>query len=103
MLSSTGGLGCLFSDCIVQVSVGRLGIITKLVLAIVPNIQVRRSLDQMSTQQWIDQLKQVQDRYVQALGDNNMDAAAEALSELDETQVTLTQGDRNIFNVAAAS
>lgn len=71
----------------VQLAVGRLGIITQVTMGIVPNIQVERSLQQLTTQQFIDQIKRTQDKYVQALQEGSSAAVAEALAELDETQV----------------
>ncbi|KAK9796706.1 hypothetical protein WJX73_006743 [Symbiochloris irregularis] len=67
-------------------AVGRLGIITKVTLQIVPNIQVRRTLDQMSTQAFINQIKITQAAYNQALAEGSPEAIADALSQVDETQ-----------------
>ena len=74
---------------VLQEAVGRLGIITNVTLSIVPNIQIRRLLDQMSTQAFINQIKSFQATYNQALADDSPVSIADALSEIDETQVTL--------------
>lgn len=71
---------------------GRLGIIVKVTLSMVPNIQVRRTLDQMSTQDFIDQIKGTQAAYVQALASASPEAVADALAEIDETQVGKLSG-----------
>lgn len=72
-----------------QLAVGRLGIITKLTLTIVPNIQILRSLQQMSTQDFIDQIRDTQLQYAQALEDGSLEEQAAALQTLDETQVSV--------------
>ena len=73
-----------------QVGVGRLGIITKLVMTILPNGQVKRRLQELTIQELIDQVKQTQQDYVNALALDSAAAIQAALDQLDETQVPIT-------------
>ena len=70
-----------------QVSVGRLGIITQLTLRIIPQLAVQRSLAQISDAQFAQQVKLTQDAYTSALSSGNQSLVDAALSQLDETQV----------------
>lgn len=71
-----------------QVSVGRLGIITQLTLKIVPQQSVQRVEQDMTVAKFADQVKQVQDAYVQAKQTGSASAIWAALHSLNETQVT---------------
>jgi cobalamin-dependent methionine synthase I len=73
-----------------QVSVGRLGIITSLTLGIVPQVPVQRLPKPMPFEALVDEIKAVQDKYNAALAASDGAAVAEALAELDETQVRTT-------------
>ena len=75
-----------------QVSVGRLGIITQLTLSIVPQQAVQRSLVQISDAQFAQQVKLTQDAYTAALASNNQTNVVAALAQLDETQVRTGSG-----------
>ena len=68
-------------------SVGRLGIITKLTLNIVPQQSVRRTEQDMTIAQFAQQVKQVQDAYTQAKQSGSAQAVWTALHSLNETQV----------------
>ncbi len=70
-----------------QISVGRLGIITQLTLQIIPQQAVQRSLAQISDAQFAQQVKLTQDAYTSALSSGNQNLIDAALSQLDETQV----------------
>ena len=70
-----------------QVSVGRLGIMTQLTLKIVPQQAVRRVEQDMTASQFADQVKQVQDAYTQAKQTGSASAIWAALHSLNETQV----------------
>ena len=71
----------------VQVSVGRLGIITQLTLKIVPQRSVRQVEQDMTASNFADQVKQVQDAYLQAKQTGSPSAIWTALHSLNETQV----------------
>lgn len=70
-----------------QVSVGRLGIITQLTLKIVPQQSVQRAEQDMTAVKFADQVKQVQDAYLQAKQTGSASAIWTALHSLNETQV----------------
>jgi hypothetical protein len=70
-----------------QVSIGRLGIITKLTFEVVPQRAVQRSLQQISFQQFVSEIQQTQAAYNEALDSGSIDALGAALAEIDETQV----------------
>ena len=70
-----------------QVSVGRLGVITQLTLKIVPQQAVRRAEQDMTIASFADQVKQVQVAYMQAKHTNSSSAVWTALHSLNETQV----------------
>lgn len=72
-----------------QVSVGRLGIITQLTLKIVPQHAVQRAEQDMTASKFADQVKQVQDAYLQAKQTGSASAIWTALHSLNETQVLL--------------
>lgn len=72
-----------------QVSVGRLGIITQLTLKIVPQQAVQRAEQDMTASKFADQVKQVQDAYLQAKQTGSASAIWTALHSLNETQVLL--------------
>jgi FAD/FMN-containing dehydrogenase len=69
------------------VSVGRLGIIVDLTMRIVHQRAVRRSMQDLSFNNFAAQVKAVQQQYVAAKGSKNVDAMKEAIYQLDETQV----------------
>jgi hypothetical protein len=71
-----------------QVSVGRLGIITKVKFPIVPQQAVKRSLDIMTVDTFVEELLKVETAYVEAVAANSSSAIAEALRPLDEVQVS---------------
>lgn len=68
-------------------SVGQLGIITQLTLKVVPQQAVRRVEQDMTASQFADQVKRVQDAYLQAKQTGSASAIWTALHSLDETQV----------------
>ena len=72
-----------------QVSVGRLGIITQLTIKMVPQQAVQRAEQDMSASKFADQVKQVQDAYLQAKQTGSASAIWTALHSLNETQVLL--------------
>ena len=69
---------------------GRLGIITRVKLAIVPQQAVRRSVSLMTIEEFAAQIKTVQDAYNAALATGSAEAIAGALHPLDTTQVWKT-------------
>ena len=73
---------------LLQVSVGRLGIITQLTLTIVPQQAVRRAEQDMTVAQFAQQVKQVQDAYTQAKQTGSAEAIWAALHSLNETQAS---------------
>ncbi len=72
---------------LLQVSVGRLGVITQLSLSIVPQQAVQRAEQDMTVAQFAQQVKQVQDAYTQAKQTGSSEAIWTALHSLNETQV----------------
>ena len=68
---------------------GRLGIITQLTLKIVPQQAVQRAEQDMTASKFADQVKQVQDAYLQAKQTGSASAIWTALHSLNETQVML--------------
>ncbi len=72
---------------VLQVSVGRLGVITQLSLSIVPQQAVQRAEQDMTVAQFAQQVKQVQDAYTQAKQTGSSEAIWTALHSLNETQV----------------
>lgn len=72
---------------LLQVSVGRLGIITKVKLPIVPQQAVKRTLDVTSIDGFVSELQSIQDNYKAALSTNSESAITAALKPLDEVQV----------------
>lgn len=64
-------------------SVGRLGVITKLVMKISPQVPVRRTRTQLSFQAWIDKIKTIQSEFV---GNGNR-VPKNIMKDFDETQV----------------
>jgi len=72
---------------VLQVSVGRLGIITQLTLSIVPQQAVRRAEQDTTIAQFAQQVKQVQDAYTQAKQTGSTEAIWTALHSLNETQI----------------
>ena len=73
---------------LLQVSVGRLGIITQLTFTIVPQQAVRRAEQDMTVAQFAQQVKQVQDTYTQAKKTGPAEAVWAALHSLNETQAS---------------
>ncbi|KAK9823265.1 hypothetical protein WJX72_001448 [[Myrmecia] bisecta] len=69
-----------------QISVGRLGIITQLTFTIVPQRAVERSLAQITLAQFADQVTAAQNAYNQGSATNNLTLVEQALNSLDETQ-----------------
>lgn len=69
-----------------QVSVGRLGVITQLSLSIMPQQAVQRAEQDMTAAQFAQQVKQVQDAYTQAKQSGSSEAIWTALHSLNETQ-----------------
>ena len=72
---------------LLQVSVGRLGVITQLSLSIAPQQAVQRAEQDMTAAQFAQQVKQVQDAYTQAKQTGSSEAIWTALHSLNETQV----------------
>ena len=72
---------------LLQVSVGRLGVITQLSLSIMPQQAVQRAEQDMTAAQFAQQVKQVQDAYTQAKQSGSSEAIWTALHSLNETQV----------------
>lgn len=72
---------------LLQVSVGRLGVITQLSLSIMPQQAVQRAEQDMTAAQFAQQVKQVQDAYTQAKQTGSSEAIWTALHSLNETQV----------------
>ena len=70
-----------------QVSVGRLGILTSVTLSVVAQRAVQRLLQTISTANFTAQVTAVQEAYKAALQDGSADALGVALSPIDETQV----------------
>ena len=66
---------------------GRLGILVRLVMRIVPNTPVTRDLVKSDFGGLADQVKATQDAYNAALASKDSAAIAAALLRLDETQV----------------
>ena len=73
---------------LLQVSVGRLGIITQLTFTIVPQQAVRRADQDMTVAQFAQQVKQVQEAYTQAKQTGSAEAVWAALHSLNETQAS---------------
>lgn len=71
----------------VQVSVGRLGIITQLKFPIVPQMAVQRSLTIMQMADFTAELMSVQEAYKAAVSTGSQDAITQALRPLDDVQV----------------
>ncbi|RMZ54692.1 hypothetical protein APUTEX25_003070 [Auxenochlorella protothecoides] len=69
------------------VSVGRLGVITELTLAIVPQQAVTRSLETTQFANFTAQMLEVQEDYVAARESGDEDAIKAALFAVDETQL----------------
>jgi FAD/FMN-containing dehydrogenase len=70
-----------------QVSLGRLGILTSVTFSIVPQRAVQRLLQTTSTANFTSQVMAVQEAYKAALNNGSTDALGAALSKIDETQV----------------
>ena len=70
-----------------QAGVGRLGIITRLKLPIVPQAVVKRSLDMTSIEEFAKQLTQVQEDYVAAKAAGTADAVQQTFLSISEVQV----------------
>jgi FAD/FMN-containing dehydrogenase len=69
-----------------SVSVGRLGILTRLTMRIVPQQAVRRSLAEMDFAKFAQQVRAVGQEYAAAKATGDVDGQKRALSQLDETQ-----------------
>ena len=69
-----------------QVSIGRLGIITKLKFPIMPQMAVQRSLTIMPISDFAAELMSVQQDYKAALATGSQTAIREALKPLDDVQ-----------------
>ncbi|KAK9839103.1 hypothetical protein WJX74_009638 [Apatococcus lobatus] len=82
-----------------QISVGRLGIITQLTLRIIPQQAVQRSQAQLSDAQFAQQIKLTQDAYTSALDGGNQSLVVAALAQLDETQVFWFVPTQNAWRV----
>ncbi len=70
-----------------QAGVGRLGIITRLKLPIVPQAVVKRSLDMTSIEEFAKQLTQVQEDYVAAKAAGTASAVEQSFLAISEVQV----------------
>ena len=70
-----------------QAGVGRLGIITRLKLPIVPQAVVKRSLDMTSIDEFAKQLTQVQEDYVAAKAAGTASAIEQSFLAISEVQV----------------
>ncbi len=75
-----------------QVSVGRLGIITRLKFPIQPQMAVQRTVTISSMGEFVNEIMAVQENYKAALGAGSKSAVAksavrEALAPLDDVQV----------------
>ena len=66
---------------------GRLGILVRLVMRIVPNTPVTRNLVKSDFGGLADQVKATQEAYNAALASKDAEAVAAAVKRLDETQV----------------
>ena len=77
----------------VQVSVGRLGVLTSVTLSIVTQRAVQRLLQTTSAINFTAQLMIVQEAYKAAVNNGSADALGAALSQVDETQVLSRQHD----------
>ena len=69
-----------------SVSVGRLGVLTRLTMRIVPQQAIRRSLAEMDFGKFAEQVKAVGREYAAAKAAGDADGQKRALSQLDETQ-----------------
>ena len=69
-----------------SVSVGRLGVLTRLTMRIVPQQAIRRSLAEMDFGKFAEQVRAVGREYAAAKAAGDVDAQRRALSQLDETQ-----------------
>ncbi|EFN57507.1 hypothetical protein CHLNCDRAFT_143085 [Chlorella variabilis] len=67
-------------------SVGRLGVVTELVMRIRPQMAVTKSLQEINFKQLAQQIKGSQDKYVAARKAGSVDDMKRALFEVDETQ-----------------
>ena len=72
-----------------QVSVGRLGIITRLKFPIQPQMAVQRSVTVMSLDDFGSEIMTAQERYKAALSTGSQSAVRDALQPLDDVQVTV--------------
>ena len=70
-----------------QAGVGRLGIITRLKLPVVPQAVVKRSLDMTSIDEFAKQLTQVQEDYVAAKAAGTAGAIEQSFLSISEVQV----------------
>ena len=68
------------------VSVGRLGVITRLTMRIVPQQAVKRSLAEMDFGAFAEQVRAVGQAYAAAKAAGDVDGQKRALARLDETQ-----------------
>lgn len=76
---------------IIQVSVGRLGIITRLKLPIVPQAAVKRILDFTSIDEFAKELVEVQEDYKAAKAAGTPEALKKAFLAISEVQVCAIQ------------
>ncbi|PSC73742.1 L-gulonolactone oxidase [Micractinium conductrix] len=67
-------------------SVGRLGVLTEVTISIVPQQNITRTNQEMSFQEFAQQIKDVQDAYNAAKAAGDEEAMKAALYQLDETQ-----------------
>jgi FAD/FMN-containing dehydrogenase len=70
-----------------RVSVGRLGVITRLRINVSAQQPVDRRLQEMTFEEFVDQIEAVQEAYRDAVKAGSLPAVLQALASLDETQV----------------
>ena len=75
-----------------QVSVGRLGIITKLKFPIQPQMAVQRTVTISSMGEFVLDIMAAQERYKAALATGSQSAMRDALQPLDNVQVMCVRG-----------
>jgi FAD/FMN-containing dehydrogenase len=71
------------------VSVGRLGVLTQVTLRIVPQEEVTRKLQDLTWDEFLGQVKSVQEAYRAAQGAGDEEGMQAALFLVDETQVRM--------------
>lgn len=73
-------------QCLLQVGVGRLGVITEVEMVIMPQDMVERTVTTMDFMDFVEAMQKLQDDYNSAMNGTSKRTVADVLAEYEGTQ-----------------